>query len=279
WLVRIFWVSHGETCLEHNLGDQDCLFKNEQLLSALPLECHDARVAFLTPKFVPPQKMACVVHLAGKQLKALIFDWREIGHMECPEDGGVEALQVVATRTPKGKSDTWSVQGMGEWRPCKWWLQGHLSGIGAKHSLVILTTTDYYGVSASYTKLRVYPQAVDHVTPDKCWNILHVAISHRQLEIFHLVKKMDIPMARLVRRIDEDQCTILHHVGIMKYYKGGTLPGPVLQLQEELQWFERVQRIIPSHYEMYRCKIKDTPAPAKIAQTHHTDEATETPNP
>nr|POF00284.1 hypothetical protein CFP56_29828 [Quercus suber] len=86
--------------------------------------------------------------------------------------------------------------------------------------------------------LRVYPQAVDHVTPDKCWNILHVAISHRQLEIFHLVKKMDIPMARLVRRIDEDQCTILHHVGIMKYYKGGTLPGPVLQLQEELQWFE-----------------------------------------
>ena len=26
---------------------------------------------------------------------------REIRYMECPEDGGVETLQVVATRTPK----------------------------------------------------------------------------------------------------------------------------------------------------------------------------------
>ncbi|KZV44786.1 hypothetical protein F511_28375 [Dorcoceras hygrometricum] len=38
---------------------------NEQLLSALPPECHNARVAFLSPKFVSPQKLACVVHLAG----------------------------------------------------------------------------------------------------------------------------------------------------------------------------------------------------------------------
>nr|POF00283.1 hypothetical protein CFP56_29827 [Quercus suber] len=70
-------ASHiGETCLEHNLGDQDCLFKNEQLLSALPLECHDARVAFLTPKFVPPQKMACVVHLAeGNRTHGVSRGW------------------------------------------------------------------------------------------------------------------------------------------------------------------------------------------------------------
>ena len=28
----------------------------------------------------------------------------------------------------RGKSDIWSVRRMVEWRPCKWWLQGHLSG-------------------------------------------------------------------------------------------------------------------------------------------------------
>ena len=39
---------------------------------------------------------------------------------------------------------------------------------------------------------------------------------------------------------------------------------------------QSVQRIILSHYGMYRCKIKDTPAPAKTAQAHQTDEATET---
>ncbi|CAN6719311.1 unnamed protein product [Malus baccata var. baccata] len=38
---------------------------DEQLLSALPPESHSARVAFLVPKLVPPQRMACVVHLAG----------------------------------------------------------------------------------------------------------------------------------------------------------------------------------------------------------------------
>nr|DAD29898.1 TPA_asm: hypothetical protein HUJ06_031366 [Nelumbo nucifera] len=38
---------------------------DEQLIDALPPESHNARVAFLTPKSVPPQRMACVVHLAG----------------------------------------------------------------------------------------------------------------------------------------------------------------------------------------------------------------------
>ncbi|XP_047334656.1 protein ABHD18 [Impatiens glandulifera] len=38
---------------------------DDQLLSALPHESHIARVAFLSPKCVPPQNMACVVHLAG----------------------------------------------------------------------------------------------------------------------------------------------------------------------------------------------------------------------
>ncbi|WMV19164.1 hypothetical protein MTR67_012549 [Solanum verrucosum] len=38
---------------------------HDQLLSALPPESHIARVAFLAPKYTPPHKTACVVHLAG----------------------------------------------------------------------------------------------------------------------------------------------------------------------------------------------------------------------
>ncbi|XP_052173877.1 uncharacterized protein LOC127789129 [Diospyros lotus] len=38
---------------------------DDELLSALPSESHTARVAFLAPKFVPSQSLACVVHLAG----------------------------------------------------------------------------------------------------------------------------------------------------------------------------------------------------------------------
>lgn len=38
---------------------------DHQLLTALPPESHIARVAFLTPKYTPSHKTACVVHLAG----------------------------------------------------------------------------------------------------------------------------------------------------------------------------------------------------------------------
>ncbi|KAK4550912.1 hypothetical protein RGQ29_032688 [Quercus rubra] len=64
-LVKPVWNTVWETktaCLREGVFRTPC---DEQLLSALPPECHNARVAFLTPKFVPPQKMACVVHLAG----------------------------------------------------------------------------------------------------------------------------------------------------------------------------------------------------------------------
>jgi len=38
---------------------------DERLIHVLPPESHNARVAFLTPKSFSPEKMACVVHLAG----------------------------------------------------------------------------------------------------------------------------------------------------------------------------------------------------------------------
>jgi hypothetical protein len=44
---------------------------DERLIHALPPESHNARVAFLTPKSISPEKMACVVHLAGKKFVSL----------------------------------------------------------------------------------------------------------------------------------------------------------------------------------------------------------------
>lgn len=64
-LVQPVWRTVWESrtaCLREGTFKTPC---DEQLLSALPPESHNARVAFLTPKSVPPQKMSCVVHLAG----------------------------------------------------------------------------------------------------------------------------------------------------------------------------------------------------------------------
>ncbi|XP_060674596.1 uncharacterized protein LOC125418827 isoform X2 [Ziziphus jujuba] len=97
--------------------------------------------------------------------------------------------------------------------------------------------------------LEEYPQAVEHVS-DQGLSIMHVAIRYRQRDIFKCVKKMKIPMTRLVRRIDNNGYTLLHHVSDMTHRSAGTLPNPALQLQDELKWFERVQKLIPSHYAM-----------------------------
>ncbi|XP_031262669.1 uncharacterized protein LOC116120835 [Pistacia vera] len=80
-------------------------------------------------------------------------------------------------------------------------------------------------------------------------NILHVASQHRQKEIYNLVKSMKIPMKRLVRGIDKNGYTILHHAANMKDDDKETHPiRPVYQLQEELKWYKRVEKMTPSHY-------------------------------
>ncbi|KAK1578628.1 hypothetical protein Q3G72_031813 [Acer saccharum] len=37
------------------------------------------------------------------------------------------SLSFTSSALPKGKSEIWSVRRLVEWRPCKWWLQGHLT--------------------------------------------------------------------------------------------------------------------------------------------------------
>ncbi|GAB4830230.1 hypothetical protein Ancab_019872 [Ancistrocladus abbreviatus] len=99
--------------------------------------------------------------------------------------------------------------------------------------------------------LTAFPQAIEHTDMETKENILHVTIQHRRREIFSLVKKKKFPMQRLAMRLDKDDNTILHQVACMKFYRFGTRPNPALQLQEELQWFERVKRLMPIHYVMH----------------------------
>jgi hypothetical protein len=63
--VQPMWKTVWETkssCLREGVFRTTC---DPRLIEALPPESHNARVAFLTPKSVSPEKMACVIHLAG----------------------------------------------------------------------------------------------------------------------------------------------------------------------------------------------------------------------
>ncbi|XP_061952555.1 ankyrin repeat-containing protein ITN1-like [Populus nigra] len=93
--------------------------------------------------------------------------------------------------------------------------------------------------------LEKFPQGVELVN-ETGQNIMHVAVMHRQREIYRYVKKKFKPiMVRLSSRTDNNGYTLLHHVAHMKHYRGGTMPSPALKLQEEIQWFKRVQRAVP----------------------------------
>ncbi|KAK2644573.1 hypothetical protein Ddye_019768 [Dipteronia dyeriana] len=98
--------------------------------------------------------------------------------------------------------------------------------------------------------LDMHPQAVDHVSHKK-QNILHVAASYRRREIFELVKKMKIQTRRLIMGIDVVGYTVLHHVADNTNYTGGTRPGPAYELQDELEWFQMVEEIMPSYFTQH----------------------------
>ncbi|XP_021818273.1 ankyrin repeat-containing protein NPR4-like [Prunus avium] len=126
--------------------------------------------------------------------------------------------------------------------------------------LFIATRT---GISQIVEKiLKCHPQAVEAHDIKHQQNILHMAIKYRRLAIFKIVKKNKFITSRLADLIDSDWNTILHHAADMSYFTDtnyysvdakGTY-GPAFQLQEELQWMARVQKIIPLNYTMHRNK-------------------------
>ncbi|XAR53818.1 hypothetical protein NMG60_11022507 [Bertholletia excelsa] len=106
--------------------------------------------------------------------------------------------------------------------------------------------------------LDLYPQAVEHIDDDGR-NILHVAIKYRQMHIFDLVEKMDIPMRRLVRKIDNNGNSILHMVGMKGDQVTEDMRSPALVLQEDLLLFERIEKICLAHFTKHYNKDRLTP--------------------
>ncbi|XP_065615608.1 ankyrin repeat-containing protein ITN1-like [Quercus suber] len=119
--------------------------------------------------------------------------------------------------------------------------------------------------------IESYPQVIEYISNDE-ENILHVAIGHRQRDIYRRVKKMEVIMkCRLASRIDKNGNTLLHHVAEGQTYYGREsreqAAGPAFQLQEELGWLKRVRNIIPSHYILH-CNNKGKTADELFQDTH-----------
>ncbi|XP_034227586.1 protein ACCELERATED CELL DEATH 6-like [Prunus dulcis] len=122
-----------------------------------------------------------------------------------------------------------------------------------KHNPLLIATCK--GISKIVKKmLDSHPQAVEMLDPITRQNILHMAIKYRRLAIFNILKKSKSITSRLAYRIDIDGNTILHHAAHVSSHPvdAQRSSGPAFQLQEELRWMARVERIMPRHYAMHQ---------------------------
>ncbi|KAK3017734.1 hypothetical protein RJ639_003090 [Escallonia herrerae] len=91
--------------------------------------------------------------------------------------------------------------------------------------------------------LRQFPNAVENVD-GQGRNILHVAILYHHIRILDIVEKMEFPMTRLVRKLDNDGNSILHMVGMKATDdKLEDMQTPALLFRENLFLFEHVNEI------------------------------------
>ncbi|GKB99640.1 protein ABHD18 [Tanacetum coccineum] len=103
-MIKPMWRTVWETksaCLKEGVFRTPC---DEQIINALPPESHIARVAFLAPKYVPPHKMACVVHLAAEVREEGIIQLGG-GHYEKNKDFVFDISMGLVQKSLKAQSE------------------------------------------------------------------------------------------------------------------------------------------------------------------------------
>ncbi|KAK4259058.1 hypothetical protein QN277_005433 [Acacia crassicarpa] len=98
-----------------------------------------------------------------------------------------------------------------------------------------------------------HPASINHVSKEDGQNLLHIAVRHRQEKILDWlekqVKKLDLHS--LASQVNQKNHTALHEVAGLDYYRGSALAGAAFQLQEELEFYKRVEKIVPPHLHMH----------------------------
>ncbi|XP_060198744.1 uncharacterized protein LOC132627419 [Lycium barbarum] len=78
---------------------------------------------------------------------------------------------------------------------------------------------------------------------------LHVAVENRSRNVFNLIYRMSEHRHILMSSMDHHENTILHLAGkLLPENKLNRSFGPALQMQQELQWFKEVKKVVPPSY-------------------------------
>ncbi|KAK7412490.1 hypothetical protein VNO78_03954 [Psophocarpus tetragonolobus] len=112
--------------------------------------------------------------------------------------------------------------------------------------------------------IHFHPHSIEHVSEDE-QNILYMAVKHRQKKIFQILKKLNM-VGSLAGKIDKESNTVLHYTA---EFQGGSQPGYAMQLQEELHWFDRIEKRLPYHYTIHKNQYNKT-AKQLFVEKHET---------
>ncbi|XP_024017265.1 ankyrin repeat-containing protein NPR4 [Morus notabilis] len=123
--------------------------------------------------------------------------------------------------------------------------------------------------SAANSGITEIVKTMLHFCPDLLWAtkadelfMLHVAIEHRQEEIFNLLCKTNAHL-----KFTSGQNTLLHRVAKLAPLPQLSVSSPALQMQRELQWFRAVEKLINPC--LTNLKDKDGRTPREIFTKEH----------
>ncbi|KAI9124168.1 hypothetical protein K1719_005468 [Acacia pycnantha] len=93
--------------------------------------------------------------------------------------------------------------------------------------------------------IKEHPESINHVSKDG-QNLLQIAVRHRQEKILDWLEKQP-ELNSLASQVNQENRTALHEAAGIDYYRGSTLAGAAFQLQEELEFYKLVEKIVPIH--------------------------------
>ncbi|PRQ28326.1 putative ankyrin repeat-containing domain, PGG domain-containing protein [Rosa chinensis] len=106
--------------------------------------------------------------------------------------------------------------------------------------------------------LKVFPQAIGHENHKK-ENVFHVAVQNRRTNVLNLLKSYKFDYSRLIWKFNADGDGILHKAAYKTGISSRERPGEALCLQSDIQWFERVRKMVPAHHANLQNKKECTP--------------------
>ncbi|KAG8639674.1 hypothetical protein MANES_14G165800v8 [Manihot esculenta] len=138
----------------------------------------------------------------------------------------------------------------------------------AKSGKLIFIAAKQGNVEFLTTLIASYPDLVLKVN-DNNYTIFHEAVLNRHIDIFKLIYEIGSIKNFINSNKDKEGNNILHLAAISVPSRLNDIPGPALQLQRELQWFEEVKAVVSP--QQIEAKNKGGQTPRDMFIEEHKD--------